>query len=290
MKVELLFEAGLETGEGPVWDARLQCLYCVDSTNPSVWMFDADGGVLDRIALPQCIGFVALTENTNLLIVGLEDGLYLLDRATRELKFLMDPEPNTPTNRINDGIVDLDGSLVFGTLHGEHTKPEGAFYHVSKSQELTQFDTGYIVSNGPYPHPDGKRFLTANSEIYEVYVFDRAASGGFENKRLFCDWQRSWGIPDGIVCDTDGGVWIGTWGGSRVMRFTSDGAVDFQIEFPVSQVTKVAFGGADLTDIYVTTAHRGLSRRDEPLAGSLFRVKTPFVGIPAGISHVEFHY
>lgn len=289
MKVELLFEAGLETGEGPVWDTRIECLHCVDSTNPSVWTFDADGGVIDRIALPQCIGFVALTEDTNVLIVGLEDGLYLLNRKARSLTFLLDPEPNTPTNRINDGIVDLDGSLVFGTLHAEYTKPEGAFYHVSNTQKLTKFDTGYIVSNGPFPHPDGKRFLTSNSEIYEVYVFDRTAAGGFGNKRMFCDWKREWGIPDGIVCDTDGGVWIGTWGGGRVLRFTADGTFDLQLDFPVSQVTKVAFGGPDLRDLYITTAQRGLSRREQPLAGSLFRAKTSFTGIPAGISRLSVH-
>ncbi|WP_226782446.1 SMP-30/gluconolactonase/LRE family protein [Oceaniglobus trochenteri] len=282
MTPELLFEAGLETGEGPLWDARISCLYCVDSTNPALWVFDAGGKVIDRIALPQPIGFAALTDSVDRLVVGLADGLYLLDRTTRRLAHILDPEPGIATNRINDGVVDSDGSLVFGTLHDTYTRPDGAMYHLSPTGGLTCFDRGYIVSNGPFPHPDGRRFLTANSEIHEVYVFDRQEEGVFTNKRLFCDWQVAWGIPDGIVCDTQGGVWIGSWGGAALYRFHADGILDLRIDFPVSQVTKAAFGGPDLSDLYVTTASRGRDRRSEPLAGSLFRVRTPFTGLPAG--------
>tara|TARA_R110000850_G_scaffold38797_5_gene100879 strand:- start:447 stop:1316 length:870 start_codon:yes stop_codon:yes gene_type:complete len=285
MRPRVLFEAGFETGEGPVWDARLACLHCVDSTNPALWTFNADGTVLDRIALPQCIGFAALTNDPNRLVVGLEDGLYILDRKGRSLEKRLDPEPGVTSNRINDGVVDHDGSLVFGTLHRSYTKPDGAMYHLSVSGELTQFDSGYIVSNGPFPHPDGQRFLVANSEIHEVYVFDRQPDGKFGNKRLFCDWQVGWGIPDGIVCDTEGGVWIGSWGGAALFRFHENGRLDQRIAFPVSQVTKAAFGGPGLSELYVTTASRDRDRKVEKLAGALFGISTGFTGIPAG--HVQ---
>jgi len=46
----------------------------------------------------------------------------------------------------------------------------------------------------------------------------------------------------------------------------------------------VAFGGAELDELYITTARAGLSpeqRASEPLAGSLFRVRVPYRGVTA---------
>ena len=73
------FEAGMHTGEGPVWDARTGRLHCVDCTNPAIWTFDADGRPVDRMALAERIGFVALTERPGRLVAGLRTGLYLID-------------------------------------------------------------------------------------------------------------------------------------------------------------------------------------------------------------------
>ncbi|HEY5347218.1 MAG TPA: hypothetical protein VIJ72_03425, partial [Rhizomicrobium sp.] len=47
-------------------------------------------------------------------------------------------------------------------------------------------------------------------------------------------------------------------------------------------VTKIAFGGEDLRTVYVTTAHKGMSREARaahPLAGGLFRFRTDVPGL-----------
>jgi len=52
---------------------------------------------------------------------------------------------------------------------------------------------------------------------------------------------------------------------------------------PVQNVTCLGFGGADLDELYVTTAWFGLSkqeRKKQPLAGDLFRIKTDVKGLP----------
>lgn len=274
------FEAGMQTGEGPVWDDRLNCLWCVDSTNPAVWQFDAKGRPLDRIALPQAVGFVCLTDRDGHLLIGLEDGVYVLRQDLRRLERLFDPEPGLDGNRINDATIDVDGALVFGTLHKLYREPTGAMYRYSVEGKLQQFDRGYIVSNGPCAHPDG-RLLVANSEVYEVYAFDRTAEGDFANRRLFCDWDLAWGIPDGIVCDAEGGVWIACWDGGAVLRFDADGLLTHRVTLPVSRVTKAAFGGPTFSQLFITTANREIPSRREPLAGSVFIVETEVVGLPA---------
>jgi len=60
-------------------------------------------------------------------------------------------------------------------------------------------------------------------------------------------------------------------------------------KLPCTLVTSVAFGGKSLDQLYITTASCELSgdeRREQPLAGSLFRIdfaSTDIRGVPAGV-------
>jgi D-xylonolactonase len=61
-----------------------------------------------------------------------------------------------------------------------------------------------------------------------------------------------------------------------VRRYSPDGRLDRVIPMPATQVTKCAFGGPDLDELFITTAWIGLSetaRAEQPLAGALFRVR-----------------
>jgi sugar lactone lactonase YvrE len=98
------------------------------------------------------------------------------------------------------------------------------------------------------------------------------------------------GYPDGPAVDSAGTVWVGLFGGWGVVRFAPDGTMLGKVEFPVANVTKIAFGGADLTTVYATTARKGLSNEElaaQPLAGGLFsfRVETP--GLPQRLLRLE---
>ena len=72
------------------------------------------------------------------------------------------------------------------------------------------------------------------------------------------------------------GAWVALFRGGRVERYAPDGRLDRVVRLPVSLVTNCAFGGPDLTDLYITTASHRLSeaeRREQPLAGALFRIR-----------------
>jgi sugar lactone lactonase YvrE len=68
----------------------------------------------------------------------------------------------------------------------------------------------------------------------------------------------------------------------HVLRFTPDGALDLKIEMPVLVPTMVAFGGRDLSTLYVTSGsiEHQLERKSSDLSGNLFAIETPFRGIP----------
>jgi xylono-1,5-lactonase len=56
------------------------------------------------------------------------------------------------------------------------------------------------------------------------------------------------------------------------------------VPFPTANVTKLAFGGADLKTVYTTTATKGLSpgqRTAEPDAGHLFAFEVETAGCVA---------
>jgi sugar lactone lactonase YvrE len=94
------------------------------------------------------------------------------------------------------------------------------------------------------------------------------------------------GMPDGLAVDTDGCLWVALAGGGAVRRYAPDGAVVEQVDLPVAFPTSCAFGGDDLTDLFVTTGSRPVppaSRGDAVAggAGALFLVSTEVRGLPA---------
>ena len=65
-------------------------------------------------------------------------------------------------------------------------------------------------------------------------------------------------------------------------RYTPDGELELVLELPVDQVTSVAFGGPELTDLFITTARQGLSAEElaaQRLAGSVFRWRADVHGL-----------
>jgi sugar lactone lactonase YvrE len=55
-----------------------------------------------------------------------------------------------------------------------------------------------------------------------------------------------------------------------------------EVDVPAKNVTSCAFGGPELSDLYVTTARVGARPEElerQPLTGSLFRVSLPCRGV-----------
>ena len=77
------------------------------------------------------------------------------------------------------------------------------------------------------------------------------------------------------------------FGGWGLQRYSPQGELLTDARLPCSAVTKAAFGGDDLKTLYITTAHVALDaeeqRRQQPLAGGLFRARVDVPGLPQGI-------
>jgi sugar lactone lactonase YvrE len=268
-------------GEGVVWDQRSRTLLWVDIKNPAVWRLDVDTGATGRLEVPERVGFVALTLDPDIVIAGFKSGLVRLNLRDGETWPIVSPEPDKPGNRLNDGCVGPDGSLYFGTMDDEEAQPTGFFWRWD-GHELIRLFGGFPVTNGPAVSPDGQTLYTVDSVGRVVYAHDLA--GGLPGEpRRFAEFEEAWGHPDGLTVDAQGFVWVCHWGGSRVTRFDPRGRPDRVVPVPARQVTKCAFGGPDLTTLYITTAAIGRDPGEDPMAGHVFAVETGIGGVPAHV-------
>ena len=116
-------------------------------------------------------------------------------------------------------------------------------------------------------------YVDTPEQAIDVFDFD-AASGTATNRRRLVAVEGP-GVPDGLVVDAEGYLWVALWGGGCVRRYSPEGRLAEVVEVPATHTTKAAFGGPDLTSLYVTTAAGG-----EPHAGGLFVVEPGVAGLP----------
>lgn len=280
---ECLLDLRATLGEGPVWIASEKSLYFVDILEAKIHRFTPETGAQKTWSAPDRVAFL-LPVSDGTFLAGMPDGLRRFDPQTGDFSDHTIVEAEKPRNRLNDGCVDPQGRIWFGTMDDGEENPSGSIYrivHDGKGLNITHHDEGYTVSNGPAVSPCGKVLYVCDSPEQTIYAFDIGADGELANERVFARLDH--GYPDGIVTDSEGTVWCGTWGGGRIARFRPDGTELPPVPMPVSNVTKVAFGGDDLRTVFVTTARKGLDAETlgkEPQAGSLFAFRTDVAGVP----------
>jgi sugar lactone lactonase YvrE len=135
------------------------------------------------------------------------------------------------------------------------------------------------VSNALAWSPDSRTMYYADSMAKRVWAWDfDPASGTVTNRRLFIDTEPTGGVPDGATVDAEGCYWLTLPVTGQVIRYDPQGTPMQTILMPTDLPTCVAFGGADLDILYVTTATLG--RTGDKLAGGLFALHPGVKGLP----------
>lgn len=282
--VECVWPLGAVLGEGPLWSATEQALWFVDIKGPAIHRYHPPSGGRRSWPAPARVGFLALTCDGGML-AGLKTGLHRFNPDTGNFTLLHVVEPHAPNNRLNDGFVDSEGFLWFGSMDDTEEEPSGALYQLGPEGCIRR-DPGYVVTNGPAESPDGRTLYHTDTLAGIIYAFDRARNGQLSNKRVFVRIPAGGGYPDGPIVDVEGCVWTGVFGGWALQRYSPAGKLLDEIRLPCSAVTKAAFADDDLRTLYITTAHVALSpeeRQQQPLAGGLFRARVAVPGLPQGI-------
>lgn len=277
---ELASKLECDVAEGPFWDDSEQQLYFVDIVNKQIKIFSSSSTPVETIQFNQEISAVFLDQKSD-LIVAVRDGIFA---ATRDgvLEVSLAPiELEDTSIRTNDAKCDANGRMWVGTMAFDFTPGAAALFSFD-SRVLKEVVPDLTVSNGIGWSLDKKTMYFIDSPTKRVDSFDfDLESGELGNRRPFLLLSDLDAFPDGLTTDEDGGVWVALFGGGEVRRFDAQGTLTHIVEIPVKQVTSCCFGGADMSELYITTAQNGMDADSlirQPLAGSLFRAKTTFKG------------
>lgn len=269
-------------GESPLWDDRAQCLYWVDIRAPAIRRLDPITGRVDSWTMPDLVGSIALSSEGRLL-VALPQFIALFDVASGSLQAFARPPDRVPGHRFNDGRCDRQGRFWVGSMHNLTRAPEGMLYKLESPGDLVPVLGGISIPNSLAFSPDGRTMYFADSLRYTLFSYSYdTASGQMGPQQVFASTEPP-GFPDGSAVDADGHLWNAQFDGGRIVRYAPDGRIDRVIELPVLRPTCCAFGGADFSTLYVTTASQKMSAQEleaQPLAGALLALDVGVRGLP----------
>ena len=269
-------------GECPLWDEQAQALYWVDIRRPALRCLQAASGRVETWALPDLVGAIALVEDGRLLL-AMADAVWLFDTASACFEALVRLPQRIDGQRFNDGRCDRQGRFYVGTMHNLSRAPEGVLYRLQGRGPLVPVLHGLCIPNSLAWSPDGTTMYFADSlrHAIDAYAYD-TASGMLGPQRGFATTEPP-GFPDGATVDAEGFVWSAQFKASQVVRYAPDGRIDRVIPLPVDKPTALAFGGARLDRLYITTASQQMSPEElaaQPLAGALLVMDPGVRGLP----------
>jgi sugar lactone lactonase YvrE len=270
-------------GESPVWDCARQCLYWVDGVSRRVHGYEPASGASRDWTVPSTIGSVALGQGET-LIVALVDGIYCLDLVSGAVTPLFQPVPADPRIRFNDGKVDRCGRFLCGSM-GIHADPLGQLFRIDAAGNSAVLARGIRISNTLCFSPDGGTMYFSDSLDRAIRAYQYGPGDETPGEpRILVDTAPYNSGPDGATVDAAGCLWVALVQVGKIARFTPDGELDRLIDAPTDLPSCVAFGGPDLSTLYVTSikdsgSGRAISRHAD--GGFLFAIEGLGVrGIP----------
>ncbi len=279
-------------GESAIWDAVRQRLVRVDIIGRRIATLDPATGAVQHWQTPEPVTSIGLCADGR-AVVGLLKRVALWDWGGG-FETLAEVEPDQPGTRLNEGVTAPDGDFWVGTMQqnfDENGAPKeitahiGRLYRVTPAGEvhpLTE-DLFGITNTLAWPAPD--RLVTADTLANTVYTYQIENQSLIRRETLLADYPH--GIPDGSCLDAEGHVWnCRVAGGGCVIRIAPDGSVSDRIDLPCSSPTSCAFGGPDLSTLYITSARFGMDDAHlaaHPEEGAVMAVEPGVTGVPANL-------
>lgn len=267
---ELVFYSGATLLEGPCWDPKEGCLYCVSIQQNLIHRINPGSGEVQSYCTDGPVGCVVI-ESDGMLLSAEKAGLYRIHPKTGERAFVIQLEVN-PAMRYNDGKLDPRGRFLVGTKgDAEEVPGAGRLFSVSGNQVQTLV-TGTTISNGIGFSSAGDYLYFIDTPTKKVgrYRYQLDTGEAVFDRYVVELNGDAW--PDGMCVDADDMLWVAEWGGGRVCRWNPEtGEKLREIRLPCINVSSCCLGGEELEYLYVTTAKD--EGRNEVLAGGLFRVR-----------------
>lgn len=278
--LDMVVDALLETGEGPLWHEDEQRLYWVDIPPGRVYRFDPTTYRHELVHdAGEAIGGYTIQADGAFLLFGAGGSVRLWRDG--EVTSLIAEIPAETGSRFNDVIADPEGRVFCGTMPAG--KRPGRLYRLDLDGSLTVVLDDAGLSNGMGFTPDLRGFYHTDTDKGTItrFAYDRA-TGILANPQVLVTVPSGEGVPDGMAVDANGEIWSARWDGGALIHYSATGEELGRVPFPARKVSSVTFAGAAWSDAYVTTAlGPGGDRATEgPGAGALFRLSLGVSGRP----------
>jgi sugar lactone lactonase YvrE len=270
MNLELVFYAGSELLEGPVYDSKNNLLYIVSITESKFYSINIHTKEIKTYLTSGHIGCVVIQCDGNLLVAE-KNGIFQVNPITSLYKFICQPELNSDM-RYNDGIIDSKGRFIFGTKGYQKDYPNQGKVFSLENQTFQTLIIGTTISNGMGFSKNEEKFYFIDTPTKKVGQYSYNTNTGeavFDSYVIEIEGE---GYPDGMCVDIDDMIWIAEWGGGKVCKWNpKTGKKIIEINLPSINVTSCCLGGDHLEYLFISTAKSETSH--ELLAGGLFKIK-----------------
>ena len=276
-------------GENPVWVGSEHALYWEDIDGQQIHRYDPSTDSTTTRDLPGRPGSFVTTQTPGRFLVGMELEAVWFDWDTGATEQFVQIEDASTGNRLNDGRCDHLGRYILGSMWPEASAKQfsGALYSLDHTGLVETLETDVGIPNGLVFDPDSSQVYWADTFRSTIWKWDYdLATGERSNKSVFFDYgahPEVNGLPDGGCLDSEGFYWSASVHGWAITRIAPDGSVDRIIDVPLCMPTMPAFGGHDLSTLYVTSIDGGLvdpKRSKGVAAGSLIALDVGVAGVP----------
>ncbi len=280
-KPKVIWNSKCFLGEGVLWVKEHNSIYFVDIKKKKIYSINIINKKKKIYKTNKEIGFLAHIKD-HFFALGFQKEIKIQNLKTKNIVKSIPIETNIKLNRINDGKTDLLGRLWFGTMDNlERNYKKGSLYCLDKELILKKVDKNYIITNGPafesnnsFYHTDSRRKIIFKIQINKELKITK--------KRIFKKFSKKEGSPDGMTLDQNKNLWVCHYKGGCISIFNKFGKRIKMLKLPAKNITNCSFGGKNNSDLFVTTARRGMKTEDIKnyyLSGSLFKIKTNTKGL-----------
>lgn len=262
-----------DLGEGLLWDDRNQTIMWVDAFKKIVNVWNPATKKIKSKEFDSLVTSIAKRESggyviaAGLKLIELNENLELSNETPLEMPF--------DNVRTNDGNVDINGNYWVGAFANDAKPHRGNLRRISPNLGSKVFLKDITIANGMDWSPDNKIFYYIDTPTKKVSCFKfNIETSELEGELEAIDVGQYSGAPDGMCVDALGNLWVAFWGGGCVRSFSPSGELLAQVDVAATLVTNCAFGGPDLSTLYITCAvasYEDFVKGEEPLAGSLFK-------------------
>ena len=278
---KVLWKLNCTLGEGTLWVGEHNSIYFVDIKKKKIYSYNIKNKKKKIFKVNKEIGFIAHIKDY-IFILGLQGEIRFQNLKTKKIIKTITIEKNLKLNRINDGKTDPVGNLWFGTMDNLERKIEkGSLYKLDKNLILTKIDKNYRITNGP-AFINQYNFYHTDSSKKIIYKIKINKKNKIISKKIFIKFVPKDGSPDGMTLDKNKNLWVAHFHGACISVFNNKAKLIHKINFPAKNITNCTFGGKNNSELFITTATKGMNKADIQkfsYSGYLFSVKTNSKGI-----------